>query len=119
MFLCVFFNKVRRRCNRQGRDTPSSSLNNMPSENDKKPVIASERKQKKRACNIEDQGSVQKRFLALQKEQIENQKAQEERQYNFFQTFLANREKKKGGLRNEIKIQACNLWGGKRPSCPK
>ena len=115
VFLCGFFNRVQW-SNRQGRDTPTRLLKNMPSENDKKPVIERERKQKKRACNIEDQDSIQEWFLALQKEQTENQKTQKSVNTIFSKIFLANREKK--GMSNEIKIQACNLGGDKRPPLP-
>ena len=74
----------------------------MPPENNKKPVIRCEKKQKKRPCNIDFQGFIKERFLVLQKEQIENQKAQEEYQDNFSKNFLTKREKWR--LRNEIKI---------------
>ena len=68
----------------------------------KKPVTGCKRKQKNRTCNIEDQGLIIERFSALQKEQIENQKAQEKHQYIFFfKTFLTNRDKWR--MRNEIK----------------
>ena len=50
----------------------------MPSGNDTKPVIGCEKAQKKRPCNTEVQGFIKERFLVLQKEQIENQKPQED-----------------------------------------
>lgn len=59
----------------------------MPSENDKKPVTGCEKKQKKRPCSIEVQGFIKERFL------IENQKAQEEYQDNFFEKFLDKKTK--------------------------
>ena len=47
------------------------------------------KKRKKRAHNNDDdQASYQEKFLALQKKQLENQVAQEERQMQFFQNFL-------------------------------
>ena len=65
----------------------------MSPENNKKPVIRCEKKQKKRPCNIDFQGFIKERFLVLQKEQIENQKAQEEYHDNFFQKFLDKKRK--------------------------
>ena len=65
----------------------------MPSENDKKPVIRCEKKQKKRPCNIEVQGFIKERILILQKEPMENQKAQGEYQDNFSQKFLDKKTK--------------------------
>ena len=43
--------------------------------------------------NDDDQASYQEKFLALQKKQLENQVAQEERQMQFFQKFLDEQRK--------------------------
>ena len=43
--------------------------------------------------NNDDQASYRENFLALQKKQLENQEAQEERQMQFFQKFIDEQRK--------------------------
>ena len=69
-----------------GRMTPSSL--------DENSEVKDTKKRKKRAHNNDDdQASYQEKFLALQKKQLEDQVAQEERQMQFFQKFLDEQRK--------------------------
>ena len=68
-----------------GRMTPSSL--------DENSEVKDTKKRKKRAHNDDDQASYQEKFLALQKKQLENQVAQEERQMQVFQKFLDEQRK--------------------------
>ena len=65
-----------------GRTTPLSL--------DKNSEVKDTKKRKKKAHNNDDD---QENFLALQKKQLENQVAQEERQMQFFQKFLDEQRK--------------------------
>ena len=65
-----------------------------PSSLDENSEVKDTKKRKKRAHNNDyDQASYQEKFLALQKKQLENQVAQEERQMQFFQKFLDEQRK--------------------------
>ena len=69
-----------------GRTTQSSL--------DENSEVKDTKKRKKRAHNNDDdQASYQEKFLALQKKQLENQVAQEERQMQVFQKFLDEQRK--------------------------
>ena len=69
-----------------GRMTPSSL--------DQNSEVKDTKKRKKRAHNNDDdQASCQEKILALQKKQLENQVAQEERQMQVFQKFLDEQRK--------------------------
>ena len=62
---------------------------------DENSEVKDTKKRKKRAHNNDDdQASYQEKFLALQKKQLENQVAQEERQMQFFQKFLDEQRKR-------------------------
>ena len=70
-----------------GRMTPLSL--------DENSEVKDTKKRKKTAHNNDDdQASYQEKFLALQKKQLENQVAQEERQMQFFQKFLDEQRKR-------------------------
>ena len=69
-----------------GRMTPSS-LDENSEVNDTKNCI------KRAYNNNDDQASYRENFLALQKKQLENQEAQEERQMQFFQKFIDEQRK--------------------------
>ena len=61
---------------------------------DENSEVKDTKKRKKRPHNNDDdQASYQEKFLALQKKQLENQVAQEERQMQFFQKFLDKQRK--------------------------
>ena len=65
-----------------------------PSSLDENSEVKNTKKRKKRAHNNDDdEASYQEKFLALQKKQLENQMAQEERQMQFFQNFLDEQRK--------------------------
>ena len=65
-----------------------------PSSLDENSELKGTKKRKKRAHNSDvDQASYQEKFLAVQKKQLENQVAQEERQMQFFQKFLDEQRK--------------------------
>ena len=65
-----------------------------PSSLDENSEVKDTKKRKKRAHNDdEDQTPYQEKILALQKKQLENQVAQEERQMQVFQKFLDEQRK--------------------------
>ena len=65
-----------------------------PSSLDENSEVKNTKKRKKRAHNNDDdEASYQEKFLGLQKKQLENQMAQEERQMQFFQNFLDEQRK--------------------------
>ena len=65
-----------------------------PSSLDENSEVKDTKKRKKRAHNNDDdEASYQEKFLYLQKKQLENQMAQEERQMQFFQNFLDEQRK--------------------------
>ena len=65
-----------------------------PSSLDENSELKGTKKRKKRAHNNDvDQASYQEKILAVQKKQLENQVAQEERQMQFFQKFLDEQRK--------------------------
>ena len=88
-----------------GRNTPPSLFTTTDLDDDKDNDTGNKTKEKKgkgkRAGNSESQGSIQERFLELQKEQIANQKAQEERQQNFFEKFLQEQRRMEAEERNK------------------
>ena len=80
-----------------GRTTQSSL--------DENSEVKDTKKRKKRAHNNDDdQASYQEKFLALQKKQLENQVAQEERQMQVFQKFLDEQRKLESEEREKDRI---------------